>query len=83
MDPKLSLSYDREGDILHLSLCPPYPEQETEELGDEVVARLNPETSEIETLEFLFFLKRLARENPIEVAVTGKLRMIGLGNKAN
>ncbi len=41
--------YDREADILHIGTCQPYPEQESgEELGDEVVARLNPKTGEIE-----------------------------------
>jgi uncharacterized protein YuzE len=40
---KLSFRYDREADILYIDKRPPYPEQESEELGDEVVARLNPE----------------------------------------
>lgn len=37
----------------------PYPEQETEELGDEVIARLNPETGNIENMGVLFFSTRL------------------------
>jgi hypothetical protein len=28
------------GDILYINTCPPYAEQESEELGDEVIARL-------------------------------------------
>jgi hypothetical protein len=33
MAAKLALQYDRKADILHLTSRPPYPEQETEELG--------------------------------------------------
>jgi len=44
MEPKLMFQYDRTGDILYINKRPPYPEQESEELGDEVIARLNPKT---------------------------------------
>jgi uncharacterized protein YuzE len=55
MEAKLTFQYDREGDILYINKRPPYPEQESEELTDEVIARLNPKTKEIENLEVLFF----------------------------
>ena len=55
METKLVFKYDREGDILYINKRPPYPEQESEELGDEVIARLNPKTGEVENLEVLFF----------------------------
>ena len=55
MGKRLTFKYDREADILHIDKCPPYSEQESEELGDEVIARLNPGTGEIENLEVLFF----------------------------
>ena len=51
MEARLSFKYDREADILYIDRVCPYPEQETEELGDSVIARLNPTTSQIETLE--------------------------------
>ena len=54
----LTLKYDREGDILYIQTCQPYPEQDSDELGDEVVARFNPKNGEIESLEILFFLRR-------------------------
>jgi uncharacterized protein YuzE len=54
MEAKLTFKYDRQGDILYINKTPPYPEQESEELGDEVIARLNPKTGEIENLEVLF-----------------------------
>ena len=43
MGGKLSFKYDREADILHIDKRSPYAEQESEELGDEVIARLNPD----------------------------------------
>ena len=48
MEAKLTFKYDREGDILYINKRPPYPEQESEELGDEVIARLSPKTGQIE-----------------------------------
>ena len=58
MEKKLIFKYDRAADILYIDKTPPYPEQETEELGDDVIARLNPGTDEIENLEVLFFSTR-------------------------
>jgi uncharacterized protein YuzE len=55
MAAKLSFKYDRDADILYISKCPPYAEQESEELGDDVIARLNPKTGAIENVEVLFF----------------------------
>jgi uncharacterized protein YuzE len=76
MDEKLIFKYDREGDILYIDKTPPYAEQETEELGDDVMARLNPMTGEIENLEVLFFSTRLLRSDLFELPVTAELHMI-------
>jgi uncharacterized protein YuzE len=75
MENKLSFEYDREADILHISKRPPYSEQESEELGDDVIARLNPETGEIENLEVLFFSTRLLRDTLFELPITADLRL--------
>ncbi len=75
MEAKLRFKYDREADILHIDKCPPYAEQESEELGDEVVARLNPDTGEVENLEVLFFSTRLMRSELFELPVTADLRL--------
>jgi uncharacterized protein YuzE len=75
MDKGLTLKYDREADILYIDMRPPYPEQETEELGDEVIARLNPTTGEIENLEVLFFSTRLLRSDLLELPVVAELRL--------
>ena len=53
-------------------------EQESEELGDEVIARLNPKTGEIENLEVLFFSGN-PRSNPsasagLAASVSGRSR---------
>jgi Protein of unknown function (DUF2283) len=77
MEPKLTFQYDREGDILYINKRPPYPEQESEELGDEVIARLNPKTKEIENLEVLFFSTRLLRSELFELPITADLRLAG------
>jgi len=75
MEAKLTFKYDREADILHIDKCPPYAEQESEELGDDVVARLNPSTGEIENLEVMFFSTRLLRSDLFQLPVVADLRL--------
>ena len=77
MGESLKLRYDRESDILYIDLRPPYSEQESEELGDEVVARLNPETGDVENLEVLFFSTRLLRGDSLQLPVSATLRLTG------
>ncbi len=74
MEPKLTFRYDRGADILYIDKTPPYAEQETEEFGDDVIARLNPTTGEIENLEVLFFSTRLLRQDLFELPVMANLR---------
>lgn len=74
MKAKRSFQYDREGDIVYISKYPPYPEQASEELGDDVVARLNPKTNDIESLEILFFSTRLLRGDLFELPTAADLR---------
>jgi uncharacterized protein YuzE len=75
MEAKLTFKYDREGDILYINKRPPYAEQDSEELDDGVIARLNPATGEIENLEVLFFSTRLLRTDLFELPVTADLRL--------
>ncbi len=77
MGENLKLRYDRESDILYIDVRPPYSEQESEELGDEVVARLNPETGDVENLEVLFFSTRLLRGDSLQLPVAATLRLTG------
>ncbi|MGE0884982.1 MAG: DUF2283 domain-containing protein [Blastocatellales bacterium] len=76
MDTKLSFKYDREADILYINKLKPYAEQESEELGDDVVVRLNPKTGEIENLEILFFSTRLLRNDLLELPIQANLRLM-------
>jgi uncharacterized protein YuzE len=72
---KLSFRYDREADILHIDKRSPCADQESEELGDEVIARFNPDTGEVENLEVLFFSTRLLRRDLFELPVSADLRI--------
>ena len=79
MGEKLTFEYDREADVLYINRCPPYPEQESEELDDEVVARLNPDTGEVENLEVMFFSTRLLRKELFELPISAKLHLVREG----
>ncbi len=75
MEAKLIFKYDREADILYINKRPPYAEQESQEIGDEVIARLNPVTGEVENLEVLFFSTRLLRSDLIELPVSAEIHL--------
>jgi uncharacterized protein YuzE len=76
MATNLRLRYDREADILYVDTCEPYADQESEELDDEVVARRNPRTGAIETLEILWFSTRLLRGDLVDLPVAAELRSV-------
>ena len=75
MGTNLTFQYDREADILYINTCPPYPEQESEELDDEIIARFNPETGEIENIEVLFFSTRLLRKELFQLPISARLHL--------
>ena len=72
MAANLTVEYDRIGDILYITRVPPYPGQESEELEDSIIVRLNPETDEVEGLEILFWSKRLEAGEPLKLPVVGE-----------
>jgi uncharacterized protein YuzE len=74
MEQMLTSQYDREADILYINTVASYAEQESEELGDEIVARLNPKTGKIENLEILFFTSRLLRREFFSLPIIADLR---------
>jgi uncharacterized protein YuzE len=76
MGEKLTFQYDRDADILYINKLAPYAEQESTELGDEVIARLNPSTGEVESLEVLFFSTRLLRSTLFELPVTTEMHLV-------
>lgn len=77
MAANLTFKYDRTADVLYVGTCAPYPEQDSEELGNEVIVRLNPRTGEIENLELLFFSTRLLGGESLELPVVADLRLAG------
>ena len=78
MATTLTLRYDRESDILYLDRRAPHAEQESEEIGDGVIARLNPESGEIDSLEVLYFSTRLAGSGELELPVESILRRLSV-----
>lgn len=75
MGKNLTFQYDREADILYINTCPPYPEQESEELDDEIIVRLNPKTEEIENIEVMFFSTRLLRKELFQLPISASLHL--------
>lgn len=74
---KMTFRYDKVGDILYIDICPPYAAQESEEIGDEIVARLNPDSGAIENLEILFFSERLDSNITLELPIDAALKLAG------
>jgi len=62
------------GDILYINTCSPYAAQESEEIGNDVIARLNPASGAIENQEILFFSKRLASDMPLDLPIYAALQ---------
>ena len=75
METDLTFQYDRDADILYVNTCPPYPEQESEELADEIIAHFNPTTGDIENLEVLFFSTPLLREELFDLPISARLQL--------
>lgn len=76
MAARLTLRYDREGDVLHIDTRPAYAEQESEEIAEDVIARFNPKTGDVENLEVLFFSTRLLGKEALELPVSADLHTI-------
>jgi len=74
MVKNLTFQYDREADILYINTVLPYAEQESDEMGDEIIARINPETGKIENLEVLFFTSRLLRKEILSLPIAADLQ---------
>lgn len=75
MEARLNFKYDREADILYIDMCRPYAEQESEEIGDDVIARINPATGSVENLEVLYFSTRLLRSDLLELPISADLHL--------
>ena len=73
MGETLTIEYDKIGDFLFIDVCHPYAEQDSNEIGESLVARFNLETGEIETVEILFFFAWLKKEGEIRIPISAAL----------
>jgi uncharacterized protein YuzE len=71
----LTLEYDKVGDILYITKVAPYREQDTEEIGEDILARLNPATRALEGLEILFWSKRLAAGEKLDLPIMAEMHL--------
>ena len=69
MAAQLTFEYDVPGDVMYIEKCRPYPGQESDDLECGVVARRQPATGEIESLEILFYSTRILRRNPVQLEI--------------
>ena len=72
---QLYFYYDREADVLYFSKGSPYPEQESQEIGDDLVVRLNPKTHEVEGLTILNFSSRFTDINAQPIPITAQMQL--------
>lgn len=72
---KIRLSYDKASDTLSIDWCDPYPEQDSRSIEKGVLARVNPTTQLVETLEILDFEARFGKADRIELPVTGAFQL--------
>jgi hypothetical protein len=72
----MTFKYDALGDILYVNFVQPYAEQESDMIGDGVVARTNPATGRVENLEILWFMATLRGGDAIDFPVDPNLMPI-------
>ena len=75
MAQNLTIHYDNVGDILFIDQVAPYAEQDSDQIGEDVVARFNPVTRSVETLEILFFSETVMDVGRFDLPISGDLRL--------
>jgi uncharacterized protein YuzE len=75
VNERLSFYYDREADVLYFSKGQPYPEQESQEIGDDMIVRLTPTTHEVEGITILNFSRRFASVDNLSIPVTAQMQL--------
>ena len=78
MGEKLIIRYDEIGSFLFLEVCAPYAKQDSNEIGESVVARFNLDTGEMESVEILFFDSWLKKMGEIRIPVSADLWPTGI-----
>ncbi len=76
MDGNLTITYNKASDTLYLDRVPPYAEQESDDIGDSIFARFNPDTEEIETLEVMSFRARIRGGQTLRLPLTAAFWLV-------
>lgn len=69
MAEKLIFEYDRIGDMLFIRQRPPYRGQETDEIADSVIAKLNPQTDVVECVHIMFLSAQILSHDPFRLNI--------------
>ena len=69
MEAKLIFEYDRIDDTLFVGVCEPTAAQETDEIADSVVAKINRETKVVEGMIIMYLTARITRNSPMQIGV--------------
>ena len=69
MAEKLIFEYDRIGDMLFIRQRLPYRGQETDEIADSVVAKLNPQTDVVECVHIMFLSTQILSHDPFRLNI--------------
>jgi len=72
MEEKLRMFFDKKGDVLDISLGEPR-EAISKEIGDDILMRIDPQTSEVLGFTILNFEKRFERTKVEIFPLTAKL----------
>ena len=62
MEKGLNIFYDEEADVFYFSKGMPREDVESKEIGDDIVVRLNPDTTEVVGFTILNFTKRFKKD---------------------
>ncbi len=69
MAATLRFEHDVVGDILYIEKCRPYLGQDSDDIEDFVIARLNPNNDEVESMEILFYSTRIISRQPLRLNI--------------
>ena len=69
MATTLRFEHDVAGNIMYIEKCPPYPEQDEDDIEDGVIARRRPDTDEVESVMILFYSSRILTREPLRLNI--------------
>ena len=69
MTTQLIFEHDVIGNIMTIAKCPSYREQDSDEIHEVVVGRMNPNTGEVESLEILSYSYLIISRNPLRLKI--------------